>query len=646
MKEPSPFTLVRTANAPSNSDAQTSESAPRPKVVLPTRRKEIPQASEPILLLPLSNPDEIKDAVARLKKAAKAQPLEPAPRPAKAERKELLAAVIPAADPVTLPTERRLGATLLPPPRKVRSGETEEKPECDPFETNSIAPEILNRKPKTYSVPNDLVSADPPVSPPSTQQAKFPYKPAEAQPIPVAPTPEENVTIPLAPRHKPQLQQFATEGSSRPVPQAEAAPKKTGRTSLPPKRGLANLNHSSDLTGWMQAEGVATKGHTPRSEEPIEDLRMKNTERPMISRRRMKFCCPACNHTISMPKKMGGHKTRCPQCASAIRAPHPKYQRGTYNYELSIESLIHPERFPLPENFGPRFLGTPVPNAHTTVVGSAAAILVAGSAWFMNFRQDSVKVLEARHREQLKSLPHTPEQEFKMEQGFDSQKTAQDVVREFLVAEGWEAKSKFVRESERVAPLMKDHYEKRPNADLGDPKTMRSSAPSYYQGENLKQRRSDVFAEFGNGRQARYVVEFLPEGAKIEWESSVAYSPAKWDEIITSVPDTKEPPQLMRVAACVDKYYNNQFSNDREYLSIYLQDPITGEPLGNGYISRMSEDGIRLRKFLYGAGKNNPDRIMVEVRPVENSARERIVEITRFVKSGFRAPENSTVASK
>jgi hypothetical protein len=634
MSDNSPFTLVRKPD-PAESAPGTVET-PRPKVVLPTRRKMIPQATEPADLRPQQPVDPVRDVIERVKKAATAEPLVQAPRPAKAERKKLaspITAEVISAETIT-PVERRPGLTQLPPPRKKLAASADpaelSTPEIDPFESNGKAVE-----PEGFGQFISSVEAPVALTPAAIRRAKVA---AQAEPIA------------QAPRKTPVQHDFIETTAASMVTATEAAPvkksKKNAEKAIPQPKGLPALNSLSEMQGWLEADGFAAKNHTPRSDAPIHEVPLKSDEPALVSSSRLKFCCPSCNHTISMTKKLAGQKTRCPQCASAIRAPHPKFHRKSYNYENNIESLLHPERFELPSLGRPKFMGIPIPEAHTAIIGSAALILISGGTWFMNFREsDIVKETHEQKAQAAQTVVSPIESTVVSADPFAAQKQAEDLVREYLTTEGWEGRAQFVRDMERVGPLMKDYFERGNSAVAQKVTTVKASPPAHYQGQDLKHRVSRVIAELADGTQTRFMVEYLPEGPKIEWESSVAYSPEDWDRILQQKPDPKAQPYLLRVAACVDRYYNHEFSDDGEYLSVYLQDPISGEPLGNGYISRHSEDGARLRRFLMGSNKNNPDQVMLEVRPVVGSAKERVVEITRFVKSGFRQPSHQSLAS-
>ena len=628
MSDLSPFTLIRPATA-SAPIADTE----KPRVSLPTKRNEIPQASEPALFSPQQREAHLKDVVARMKKAAKAPVLEASPRTPRSERNRTTPASSIPKVPESSPSQAKLGAAVLPPPRSATAPNVTAAPLQDPFETNTSA-----------IIPADSAPTQRPASEahPTPTHA---LSPSTIRKATLATQPSQD-TIPLVPRQKPEHAElnfkFAPTQILTPEPNTlDIKPK----VVLPQPKNAALVSSFQDMQSWLESDGVPLKVHTPNSRSPIESAQLKTPEVALVSRLRLQFSCPACHHTVSFPKKLAARKTRCPQCSAAIRAPHPKFNRGAYSYENSLEALLHPQAFLTASPKYTRVLGIPIPPVQTILVGGAAAMLILGGAWMMKYRSQSPANLIVESNPASSQREALPEPYLNKDDGFATKTVAEKLVEDFLAADGWEKKAAFVRDSERVAPLMQDYYERNQSGTPVKAERLHASAPAYYQGEQLKQRRSTVVAELPDTDNARFVVEFMPEGALIEWESSVAYSPMKWEDVITSPVKPKNPPTLLRVVACIDRYYNNDFSNDREFMSVYLQDPITGEPLGNGYIARATEDGVRLRKWLTGSTKNSPAQIMIEVRPVENSAQERIVAITKFIKCGFRHPVTETFAS-
>jgi hypothetical protein len=150
--------------------------------------------------------------------------------------------------------------------------------------------------------------------------------------------------------------------------------------------------------------------------------------------------------------------------------------------------------------------------------------------------------------------------------------------------------------------------------------------------------------EMPNGLKHHFIVEYLPQGPKLEWESSVAYTPVPWREML-AVP-TSDTQYLQRVSACLDDYYNHEFNDRSKYISLYLEDPNTGESLGNGYLLRDSDQAREVLNVLAKHSRQHLKHIMIEVQPQATAADHRIIQITNFVKSGFRTPETAVATSR
>ena len=203
MSDPSPFTLIRPA-------APTEPAAPgeRPRVVLPTKRKEIPQATEPAVLTPQQREAQMRDVVARIKKAAKAPVLETAPRPPRGERNRPAPSYSIPKDADPSATQAKPGATALPPPRMSLAPVVENAPLVDPFETNSAVKVSADSAPTQRLTGAAPTTPLPALSPSAIRKASL-----------ATPPTQENV--PLIPRQKPEHVDFNFKLASEPP--AEAA---------------------------------------------------------------------------------------------------------------------------------------------------------------------------------------------------------------------------------------------------------------------------------------------------------------------------------------------------------------------------------------------------------------------------------------
>ncbi len=406
--------------------------------------------------------------------------------------------------------------------------------------------------------------------------------------------------------------------------------------------GSQTFSSSSGPIEMPESPSGSARSQPARWRHRLRPTQAASLARPLEARptradhSQISFTCPACHHSISLPLLQAGQKARCPQCSSAIRAPQLHTLGQAHNYERSVESLLHPEHFsssPRPQR---RLLGMPWPKMHQLLLGVAVAIVALGGFQLTRFRG---AVAPINHGPQTITL------ETKLQQDvFDPVADAEKLVTAFLVADNWQTRARFVRDPIRVGKLLEQYY---PSERLGHPLppvSVIASAPTYYYNtEQLKHRHNMVEVEMPDGLQHHFIVEFLPEGPKIEWESSVAYVPVAWPKMLaTADPNTV---YLQRVCACLDDYYNHEFSDHSAYISLYLQDPNTGASLGNGYLLRDSAAAVEVLAVLGPHNRQHLKRVMIEVRPRPTSAKNRLIEITRFIKSGFRSPEGSTVVS-
>jgi hypothetical protein len=367
------------------------------------------------------------------------------------------------------------------------------------------------------------------------------------------------------------------------------------------------------------------KRHLRPSEPP--GARPQELLPTQVDGRHLTFACPACHHLITLAKVRAGQKTRCPQCTSAIRAPQPHANSTGHNCERTVEALLHPEQFLLPTQAPRRFLSVPMPKAHHVL--SAVAVLLLGFFGFLMVNFDE----PANHNSQVITLANTYHAA-----GLDSVIEAEKIVQAFLNADGWENKARYVRNPYRVGKMMQEYYAREAGGAAQSPNRVTAAAPAhYYFSEQSRNLQSVVEVEMNDGAVRNFLVEFLPSGPKIEWESSVAYAPVSWHEMVAKAQPNAS--YLQRVSVRLDDYYNHEFNDRSKYLSLYLEDPITGASLGNGYLLRDSADGAEAIQTLSNRQQNQLLRVMIEVQPQPTTAKHRTIQITRFVKSGFRSPE-------
>ncbi len=153
-----------------------------------------------------------------------------------------------------------------------------------------------------------------------------------------------------------------------------------------------------------------------------------------------------------------------------------------------------------------------------------------------------------------------------------------DLVRKFLAADGWEAKSAFVRRQNKVKPLMEKWYVTHPSGPLScdDPddefvrKVLVGNTYLVYLGMRV-----------GPEKILRYfAIEHVPSiGANgqgtylLDWETSIGYQPMELRDFMVKQP---REPLTYRVLCKPKAYYNYGFSNQDEWISYELSYP--GDP--------------------------------------------------------------------
>ncbi len=207
---------------------------------------------------------------------------------------------------------------------------------------------------------------------------------------------------------------------------------------------------------------------------------------------------------------------------------------------------------------------------------------------------------------------------------FDNAKI-EKAIRKFVTAESPAELKKYIRDSERVGPLLDRYYE---GADY---------EAEGFEGLNMEQMKysGDVVtmlvqkADFLSSPIAvERVVDGEEESYQIDWESWVGYCDYTPEQMRMQKPDK---PFLMRVLVQPASYYNYEFSDDGRWrsLGLELKDSIYSFL---GYVERDSEQDKRFRVMMKG-GK--VVACMVRVAYPTGSRSKDQVEILEIVGSGW-----------
>lgn len=182
----------------------------------------------------------------------------------------------------------------------------------------------------------------------------------------------------------------------------------------------------------------------------------------------------------------------------------------------------------------------------------------------------------------------------------------EDVVSNYLKSESIEEKLKFVRQSDRVAPLMRDYYSDFP---LESQKYQSINAFMSVAIENNSFLVLGVVTESG---RVDLLVEDRPEGFLVDWESNVVYQPMEISDFVEKKP-TK--PVDLRVYIQRDKYHSREFSDSEKFSAYYVTFKDSDEYLF-GYAERDSDLDISLRELCkLGNGSQTPALLALNFLP-------------------------------
>ncbi|MEM7146649.1 MAG: hypothetical protein AAF591_16050 [Verrucomicrobiota bacterium] len=179
---------------------------------------------------------------------------------------------------------------------------------------------------------------------------------------------------------------------------------------------------------------------------------------------------------------------------------------------------------------------------------------------------------------------------------------ARDVVTAFLDAETFDDKIQWIRDVERVEPLMREYYGRRgigkePYRRLMDPAEA-GMGWSFFDMTGLQ----FVLVEMENYTVRVLVMEFTDEGPRVDWESWVIYGENEWADFRREQP---REPVLMRPIVMASDYYNFGYADPEKWACYRLTDPEQGDGI-YGYVEKGSEIDRTLDELVAAKGSAWP----------------------------------------
>lgn len=182
---------------------------------------------------------------------------------------------------------------------------------------------------------------------------------------------------------------------------------------------------------------------------------------------------------------------------------------------------------------------------------------------------------------------------------------AEQTLDKYLKTPQWQDRLQFVFEPERVRRLMEDYYENQHDVDP-------VCGPLIDQGRFRLNGTEVVLLAYRSGRPTgRLEIMLRRSGAGrlvIDWESFVGYSEKSFTELAETRPTS---PVLIRGFVQLDDYYNYEYSDSKQYLSLKVTSPDASSFL-NAYCLR---DSAMARWLLADLG-GTPERSLTKGYPL------------------------------
>ncbi|MBP7948290.1 MAG: hypothetical protein KA004_01455 [Verrucomicrobiales bacterium] len=203
------------------------------------------------------------------------------------------------------------------------------------------------------------------------------------------------------------------------------------------------------------------------------------------------------------------------------------------------------------------------------------------------------------------------------------------VLSDFFAAETPKELRPFIREPERVFPLLEHYYaEQQPFTPL-----RLKRLPDIANGGILTHRRFVVvMAETESYQSIPVTLEKTPAGFKVDWESFAGYGEMSAEQFLKERPTA---PVLMRVTISASDYFNQDFPDKSTHACLRLG---LGLPLGAArHIYGYMPAGGTVQQEVLAASAGHPGRLfgVVRLRYPENSTTAEQVEITEFIQKGW-----------
>lgn len=215
-------------------------------------------------------------------------------------------------------------------------------------------------------------------------------------------------------------------------------------------------------------------------------------------------------------------------------------------------------------------------------IGLTALIILAGLA-FLLITSDDVEVDDSVVVDKVFSVENDAKnaQESRL---FDHQNAAdaarlKEFLNEMYAASTVDELIKFCRPTKGLKQRMEKHYETNELSTRKVRKLKRSQPYTRMPGFMI------FSAETSNYKLDQGVIEYDDGKFMLDWDSYVAYSEMTWEEMMRKKPTD---PVLLRLLVREGSYYNNDFKDERKWLSLTISNPHEKDVVLHAYVRRKS----------------------------------------------------------
>ncbi len=206
----------------------------------------------------------------------------------------------------------------------------------------------------------------------------------------------------------------------------------------------------------------------------------------------------------------------------------------------------------------------------------------------------------------------------------------------YLAATTAQEKALYVRDAERVLPLMEEYYKKLPMV----PEQIRSSVvESVVMGKEgvlwrVKAREKDTYGSI------YLLVETEEDGTSlVDWETDVVYQPSDWSSFKSTKSTELHTFRAMVQIAQLDGFHGFEFSEYNKFRCFKVTLPGSDDYLW-AYTEIGSMEDVKMVNLITSGGRRNIQTkraipIMLELRYPVNGQSARCVHLSRMVQAGW-----------